>query len=365
LNAWSDAYRSRRVLVTGHTGFKGAWLSLWLTKLGAQVTGYSLAAPTDRPTVFGSAGVEALVHHVEGDVRDLEHLQRTWQGARPEVVFHLAAQPIVRESYRSPVDTVTTNVVGSVNVLECARTTGGATTLVMITSDKCYENHEWERGYQEEDQLGGADPYSGTKAAAEILISSYRRSFFAKSAAIAVASARAGNVIGGGDWSPDRVVPDAIRALQAERPIEVRNPNAVRPWQHVLEPLSGYLQLGAMMLPRTNPRLCSAWNFGPTIQNSRTVGELVDRIVACWGTGGWRDVSSPDAPHEATLLRLDIKKAERELGWMPRWSFERAVEQTVAWYKAAHHQGDRMHEYCFRQIADYESACVDLSTSAR
>ena len=357
MNAWTEAYRGRRVLVTGHTGFKGAWLSLWLHHLGARVTGYSLPPPTDRPTVFTSTGLAHLVTHVEGDVRDLGDLQRVWRETDPEIVFHLAAQPIVWESYRAPLDTVTTNVVGTVNVLEAARVAAAPTTLVLITSDKCYENLEIERGYHETDQLGGADVYSGSKAAAELLISSYRRSFFGDAVPIAVASTRAGNVIGGGDWSPNRIVPDAIRALSQGQTIEVRNPCAVRPWQHVLEPLSGYLQLGAAILANPTRRLCSAWNFGPTLENSRTVRDLVERIVGCWGSGAWRDAPSSGAPHEATLLRLDIAKAHRELGWAPRWNFDHAVDRTVAWYKA-HEHGASVRDECFDQIAEYETSAI-------
>jgi CDP-glucose 4,6-dehydratase len=344
-------YSGRRVLVTGHTGFKGGWLSLWLQQLGADVTGYSLPAPDDRPSVFTAANVGKRVRHVEGDVRDRDHLLRIWTETRPEVVFHLAAQALVRESYRAPIETVTTNVLGTVNVLETARVIAQPVVLVLITSDKCYENHERDSGYAENDELGGADMYSGSKAAAEILISGYRRSFF-KGMDIAVASTRAGNVIGGGDWSDDRIVPDAIRSLCAGRPIDVRNPAAVRPWQHVLEPLSGYLQLGARMLSRDDERLCSPWNFGPTIENSRTVRDLVERIVTCWGSGTWRDASSPGALHEATLLRLDITKAARDLGWAPRWDFGRAIEQTVAWYKAFD-LGERMDDRCLFQIREY------------
>lgn len=361
MNVWTDAYLGRRVLLTGHTGFKGGWLALWLSQLGADVVGYSLA-PVDGPTPFHVARLTDRIRHVVGDIRDLTHLQRVYNDTRPEVVFHLAAQPIVRESYRAPQVTVTTNVLGTVNMLEAARTSSRPAALVMITSDKCYENVERDRGYAEDDLLGGRDVYSGSKAAAEVLISSYRRSFFGPGTDVLVASARAGNVIGGGDWSKDRIVPDAIRALRSEKAIDVRNPLAVRPWQHVLEPLSGYLQLGAALMNGLD--VCSAWNFGPAIDNTRTVAELARRIIEYWGSGQWHDASDPQAPHEARLLRLDITKAERELGWTPRWNFEEAVAQTVAWYRAQR-DGAEMGEFMLRQIAKYEAARQAFSQRQR
>ena len=307
--------------------------------------------------MFETVGLARQVTHVEGDVRDLAHVRRVWRDTQPEIVFHLAAQAIVRESYRSPLETVTTNVVGTVDILEAAREANRPVVLVMITSDKCYENREWDRGYREDDVLGGRDVYSASKASAEILISSYRRSFFEDGAQVAVASTRAGNVIGGGDWAPDRIVPDCMRALKTGETLDVRNPHAVRPWQHVLEPVSGYLQLGAALLQRPTPALCGSWNFGPALYNTRTVAELVSRVVDRWGGGRWRDASEPGAPHEATLLRLDIEKAQRELGWRPRWNFEEAVAETVAWYRA-HHDGARMSEWCLQQIDKYEAAAV-------
>ena len=352
-NPWTDVYRSRRVLVTGNTGFKGSWLSIWLHQLGADVLGYSLDPPTT-PALFTQAGVSQFVTQVRGDVRDLEQLTKVWNEFRPEVVFHLAAQSIVRTSYRLPVDTVSTNVLGTVMVMEAARLQQTPVALVLITSDKCYENREWERGYAEDDTLGGRDVYSGSKAAAEILISSYRQSFFGLSARVPVASARAGNVIGGGDWASDRIVPDTVRALQAGEPVRVRNPGAVRPWQHVLEPLSGYLQLGAALMVRNCRELESAFNFGPTPDNVQSVGALVSLAVKCWGSGEWRDESEPGAPHEATLLQLDIARAGRMLGWRPRWNFEEAVAMTVDWYGAVA-RGESSLERCRTQIAAYET----------
>ena len=354
-----DAYRGRRVLVTGHTGFKGSWLSLWLTQLGAEVTGYSLPAPTS-PSLFEAARVAKELRHVEGDVRDAARLGETWRDARPEIVFHLAAQSLVRESYADPVATLATNVMGTANVLDCARAgNGDRTTLVMVTSDKCYENREWVHAYRETDAMGGHDPYSMSKGAAELVISSWRRSYFSDAAGtadVACASVRAGNVIGGGDWATDRIVPDCVRALALGDDVAVRNPHAVRPWQHVLEPLSGYLTLGARLLTGSDAErreLSDAWNFGPETANARPVRDLVDRLVRRWGSGGWDDVSDPRAPHEAHLLRLAIDKAHAGLGWSPRWDFDATVNHTVDWYKAFY-GGDDVREWCRRQIAIYE-----------
>lgn len=352
---FSAQLKGRRVLVTGHTGFKGGWLAIWLARLGAQVTGYSLP-PSSQPALFQDARVSELVRHVEGDIRDFQHLASVWRQARPDIVFHLAAQSIVRTSYRDPLNTISTNSLGTVHILELARQSTEPVRLVLVTSDKCYENLEWERGYAEDDRLGGRDVYSGSKAAAEILISSYRRSFF--DGLGIVASARAGNVIGGGDWSADRIVPDAIRALLAERTIDVRNPAAVRPWQHVLEPLSGYLLLACRLLdehPEVSRRAADSWNFGPTIENTRTVQQLVSSLVSRWGSGEWVDKSAANQPHEAGLLRLDISKAVRDLQWSPRWGFDMAIAQTVDWYRA-YNAGHDMRTVCERQIADYEQA---------
>lgn len=354
---WLNEYRGRRVLVTGHTGFKGGWLALWLSRLGAQVTGFALP-PATSPALFEAASVATVVNHVEGDLRDYAQLESVWREVQPEIVFHLAAQALVRRSYREPMLTIETNVLGTTHVLELARQHRSARALVMVTSDKCYENHEWERGYHEQDELGGRDIYSASKAAAEVLIRSYRRSFFedhGPADGTAIASARAGNVIGGGDWSSDRIVPDSIRALGSGTKIEVRNPRSVRPWQHVLEPLSGYLQLGARLLSTDGPTRKAAsqsWNFGPEIENTRTVEELIATIIRCWGSGEWSDVSRGDAPHEAGLLRLDITKARRELSWAPRWDFDTAVAKTVEWYRHTSSGSDPA-AMCARQIDDY------------
>jgi CDP-glucose 4,6-dehydratase len=355
---WTDAYRDRRVLVTGHTGFKGGWLALWLNALGARVTGYALA-PATEPNLFTAARVGEYVQHNVGDVRDPARLSEVWTEARPEIVFHMAAQPLVRESYRDPLATLETNFNGTAHVLELARRVSAPLALVVVTSDKCYENREWVYGYREDDAMGGHDVYSMSKGAAELLVSSYRRSFFQDAASpVALATARAGNVMGGGDWSAERIVPDCVRSLTAdttERAIEVRNPRAVRPWQHVLEPLSGYLQLGARLLSRDaaeRRRFSEAWNFGPEVGNTRTVGELVESFVARWGAGSWRDASDANAPHEASLLRLSIDKAHARLGWSPRWDFDETVARTVGWYKAFY-AGEDAGEWCLRQINDY------------
>ena len=356
ISGWTDAFRGKRVLVTGHTGFKGGWLSLWLSELGADVTGYALA-PVTQPNLFTAARVADRVRHVDGDVRDLASLRRAWTACRPDVVFHLAAQAIVRESYRKPIDTITTNVVGTTHVLELAREASAPVAVVCVTSDKCYDNVEWGYGYREDDRLGGADVYSGSKAAAEVVISSYQRSFFSSPDGAAVASARAGNVIGGGDWSADRLVPDCVRALAAGRPIDVRHPEAVRPWQHVLEPLAGYLTLGAALQRRDATGLMARgpWNFGPTIPNARPVGALVAAMVREWGSGSWHHPPDDGGGHEATLLRLSIDKAQMRLGWQPRWDFDQAVRRTVEWYRAYYEGGDVIRR-SIAQIAEYSAS---------
>ncbi len=329
---FNGAFRGKRVFVTGHTGFKGAWLSEWLLGLGAKVTGYSLP-PNTRPALFEQLGQASRLHHLEGDIRDLSKFTEALHAAKPDFVFHLAAQAIVRESYAAPVETFAVNTQGTAHVLDALRGYRRPCAAVLITTDKCYENREWVYGYREDDPLGGYDPYSASKAAAEIVIASYRRSFFSGHP-VKIASARAGNVIGGGDWAVDRIVPDCIRALQKRRPIPVRNPVATRPWQHVLEPLSGYLWLAAKLSqPSTlNPQLASAFNFGPGHESNRTVADLVEEVLKHW-PGRWQDKSDPRAVHEAGLLQLATDKAHALLGWAPVWNFTAAVEQTVAWYR--------------------------------
>ncbi|MEQ1730415.1 MAG: CDP-glucose 4,6-dehydratase [Vicinamibacterales bacterium] len=352
-----SAFRGRRVLVTGHTGFKGGWLTLWLTRLGAHVTGLSLPPEDDR-IFFRACGVASRVEHVEGDLTDLGVVEDVWRRARPEVVFHLAAQSLVRESYRLPHETMAANVMGTVNVLEAARRCGEPAGLVLVTTDKCYENRESGQPFRETDRLGGHDPYSGSKAAAEILIESYRQSFWSTGRPVSVSSVRAGNVIGGGDWARDRIIPDAVRALADGEPILVRNPGAVRPWQHVLEPLSGYLAVGAGLWRQATGgqqdfRADQAWNFGPRGDDERRVQELVDRFVAVWGSGASRDVSDPAQPHEAGVLRLDSSKATALLGWAPRWGIDEALAHTAAWYRDWQ-AGTEMSGTTLMQIAAYE-----------
>jgi CDP-glucose 4,6-dehydratase len=357
-------YAGKKAFVTGHTGFKGSWLCEWLLGLGAEVTGYSLRPPT-QPALFEQLGLAARLRHIIGDIRDLPALSRSIREARPDFVFHLAAQPIVRDSYARPVETFEVNLMGTVHVLEALRPVSHPCAAVFITTDKCYENREWVYGYREDDPLGGHDPYSASKATAELAISSYRRSFF-QSHPVKIASARAGNVIGGGDWAMDRIVPDCVRALEQGRPIEVRNPKATRPWQHVLEPLSGYLWLGACLSKARGARsgeppaigaLDSAFNFGPGNESNRTVEELVTEVLKHW-PGGWEDRSDTKAVHEAHLLQLATDKASALLDWAPSWTFREAVEQTIEWYREAAREPQSVCSLTTRQIQLYSIAAA-------
>ena len=325
-------YKGKRVFVTGHTGFKGSWLCEWLLELGAEVTGYSLPPPTD-PALFEQLKLASRLRHLTGDIRDAGSLQRALAEARPDFVFHLAAQALVTESYAKPTETFETNVMGTAHLLDALRCLNHPCAAVFVTTDKCYENREWVHGYREEDPLGGYDPYSSSKAAAELTISSYRRSFFQQHP-VRIASARAGNVIGGGDWAANRIVPDCVRALQRNQPIPVRSPTSTRPWQHVLAPLSGYLLLGAR-LASTSPGdalLCTAFNFGPGHDANRSVAELVQEVLKHW-PGRWEDQSDPKAVHEAHFLQLATDKAHALLRWTPAWNFAEAVRETVTWYR--------------------------------
>jgi CDP-glucose 4,6-dehydratase len=360
---FETAFRGRSVLVTGHTGFKGSWLALWLHQLGARVSGYALPPPTE-PSLFRAAGVrERLAAHYERDLRDREALRGALAAAVPSVVFHLAAQPLVRRGYAEPFETFETNVLGTVAVLEAVRELGLRCVVVVVTSDKCYENHEQVWPYRECDRLGGADPYSASKAATELVVEAYRHSYFppAEQArhGVWLASARAGNVIGGGDWAPDRIVPDCIRALAAGRPVHVRRPQALRPWQHVLEPLGGYLTLAAGLLRGDAPHLASAWNFGPRPDDEATVRDVVEALLRAWGEGAWLDEPEPGALPETGQLRLGIDRARCELGWRPRWSLAEAVARTALWYRRHAQLGDQagaMAEACLSEIAEYEAA---------
>lgn len=330
------SYAGKRVLITGHTGFKGSWLCEWLLLMGANVHGYSLPPPT-RPSLFEQLGLsKRIASHFIGDIRDLPTLKRYLVCVKPDFIFHLAAQPLVRRSYEAPVETFETNVMGTVNILEACRSLKNKCSVICITTDKCYENKETTRPYREDDPMGGYDPYSCSKGCDELVISSYRRSFFGTAVSnVWVASARAGNVIGGGDWAKDRIVPDAMRALLKGEPIPVRNKVATRPWQHVLEPLHGYLTLGAALSSREAfGEYASGFNFGPDPKGNKSVKDLVEAILSNV-KGEWRDMSDAAAVHEAGLLNLDIRKARRVLGWRPVWGFDETVRHTVEWYLGA------------------------------
>ena len=358
-------YSGKRVLVTGHTGFKGSWLCEWLLAIGAEVHGYSQPPPT-KPSLFSQLKLAKRIRsHTIGDVRDLDSLVRTMRQVKPDFVFHLAAQPLVRLSYEKPVETFETNVMGTVNVLEAARRIGRTQfghkiSVVCITTDKVYENNEKGRPFKETDPFGGYDPYSASKGACEIAISSYRRSFFATpDSPVWVASARAGNVIGGGDWAKDRIVPDAMRALNRGEAIPVRNSVSTRPWQHVLEPLGGYLALGVALARRERfGEVCGGFNFGPDPKANRTVKELVEETLK-WRKGTWIDKTEPGAVHEAGLLNLDIRKARRVLGWKPRWDFGETVKNTVQWY-AAVADGESPLVATQKQIGEYQGSTYDI-----
>ncbi|MGE5515467.1 MAG: CDP-glucose 4,6-dehydratase [Bacteroidota bacterium] len=323
--------RGRRVLVTGSTGFKGSWLCTWLLGLGAEVSGLALEPAADAP-LFGQLGLGQHVRQHFGDIRDAAFVDKVMAEEQPEIVLHLAAQALVRVSFEDPRTTFETNVSGAVNLLEAVRRCDSLRALVFITSDKCYRNKEWIWGYRENDELGGSDPYSASKACAELVFTSYQESFLQARPRLGAVTARAGNVIGGGDMSRDRIVPDCIRALKAGQPIVLRNPASTRPWQHVLEPLSGYLSL-AIGLLADERRPAGAWNFGPDAENVRTVGELAQRLTDLWGGSEVRVERDPNAPHEANLLMLSNDKAKTLLGWRPRWSFEQAAAETLLWYK--------------------------------
>ena len=355
----AETFAGRSVFVTGHTGFKGSWLAIWLHRLGARVTGYALPPPTEPDNFFASGVRDLLAEHYVADVRNADSLSQAIADARPDVIFHLAARALVQESYLTPRETFDVNIMGTVGVLDAVRSVGRPCAVVVVSSDKCYENREHVWGYREIDPMGGYDPYSASKGAVEIVTAAYRRSFFPPGRlgehGVKVATVRAGNVIGGGDWAKDRIIPDAVRHLQAGEPVPVRNPAAVRPWQHVLEPLSGYLTLAARMLGSDDPRWCDAWNFGPLPGDEMPVGRLVDSFVAAWGEGQWKDMSDANKPHEAQVLRLGIEKALYQLGWRPRWNVAEAVRRTADWYRRfCGDRPEKMREVCLADIAAYE-----------
>ncbi len=356
----SNIYRGKKVFLTGHTGFKGSWLAEWLLQLGAEVHGYALE-PATTSALFHQLDLASRLHHQAGDIRNASLLRESILSFYPDFVFHLAAQPLVRYSYQEPLETYETNVMGTLHVLEALRelqkNSSHRIAAVMVTTDKCYENKEDQTAYHEDHPLGGHDPYSSSKAMAEIGTAAYRRSYFSNTSsnfsAVHVATARAGNVIGGGDWADDRIIPDAIRALEKKEPILVRNPSSVRPWQHVLEPLCGYLMLGAQLMQ--DRELAGAFNFGPDPKENYSVSNVVTEVLLHW-PGSWKDVSDPIAPHEAKHLNLSIKKAIELLGWHPVWDFKKTIAQTIEWYRLHHEDPKTARVLTQEQIFSYEEA---------
>jgi CDP-glucose 4,6-dehydratase len=348
----SSFWTGRSVFLTGHTGFKGGWLALWLTEMGAKVYGYSLEAPTN-PNFFKITNLgHKIQNSVTGDICDLLGLTNSMQIAKPSVIFHMAAQPLVKKSYINPIETFTTNIIGTINIFEAARKIDTVEAIVNITTDKCYENQEWDRPYHETDRLGGYDPYSSSKACTEIATSAYRNSFLSETG-IKLASARAGNVIGGGDWAADRLIPDFFRSIDSNRTLRIRSPQAVRPWQHVLDPLSGYLILAEKLVTKGN-NFAQAWNFGPEQSGAKTVSWILDRLSKKFNNSKW-ETEKIKQQHEASLLKLDISKAKSKLGWLPRWPLETAIDNTVEWYQAFK-ENDNMEEFSIKQIKVYQSS---------
>jgi len=363
LEMTASFWRGKRVFLTGHTGFKGGWLALWLEKLGAVVTGYALE-PSTQPSLHALASGRSVANSVIADIRDLPKLRSALQECRPDVVFHLAAQPLVRHSYADPVETYSTNVMGTVNLLEAVRACGSVKAVVVVTSDKCYENREWPWGYRENEPMGGYDPYSNSKGCAELVVASYRSSFFNEARhgehGVALATARAGNVIGGGDWSADRLVPDLLRAFGEGRTADIRNPHAIRPWQHVLEPLHGYMMLAERLFTQ-GPVWAQPWNFGPADADARPVSWIADQLVGLWGDGArWHTdaQTGQGQPHEANWLKLDCSKARQTLGWLPRWNLGRSLGVIVDWQRAWL-DGRDMTAFTLAQIEKYESTPTD------
>ena len=351
---FEDTYRNRAVLITGHTGFKGTWLTLWLNHLGSNVIGYALKPPT-QPSLFELCALNTKVTSIEGDVRDFGHLKSVIQKYKPEIIFHLAAQALVRRSYSDPLETYSTNVMGTVHLLEAIRQIGGVRVIINVTSDKCYQNQEWVWGYRENDPMGGQDPYSSSKGCAELITAAYTKSYFNpdhyEKHGVSVASVRSGNVIGGGDWAEDRLLPDCMKALLENRPIVIRYPDAVRPWQHVLEPLFGYLVLG-QHLYGDGPTFAGPWNFGPEDESGKPVRWIVERIAEIWGGKASWEVDQSFHPYEAHTLKLDCSKAKLKLGWYPQWDLETGLKKTIEWFKAYRDRED-MFITTISQIKDY------------
>ena len=352
-----ETYRNKKVLITGNTGFKGGWLSQWLLQLNAGITGYALEPPTS-PALFNYLKLNKNTNAIIGDIRNFEKLKKTIKQTKPDIIFHLAAQSIVRESYTNPVDTLETNINGTINLLEAVRQLKLSTAIIIVTSDKCYDNKEWIYGYREIDPMGGYDPYSVSKGATELIVSAWRNSFFNPKKyqyhGVKVSSVRAGNVIGGGDWSADRIIPDCVRSLEKDEVILIRNPKATRPWQHVLEPLGGYLLLGSKLLNEKESTFTyeTAFNFGPQADNNKTVGELVNTFLKYWGKGSWQHIKSNDL-HEASLLSLNIEKAYHLLDWKPLLNFEHTIEQTANWYKEYKNNKENSLKFTEGQINKY------------
>lgn len=347
-------WRGKKVFLTGHTGFKGSWLSLWLQQLGAEVTGYALQPPTD-PSLFEIANVAKGMKSVIGDIRDGDALGKAMRAAAPVIVIHMAAQSLVRRSYADPAETYSTNVMGTVNMLEAVRKTASVRAVINVTSDKCYDNKERMPGYREDEAMGGSDPYSSSKGCAELVTSAWRKSFFDPAKyhehKVALASARAGNVIGGGDWAEDRLIPDILRAISAEQPVVIRNPRAIRPWQHVLEPLSGYLLL-AQKLYEEGAAYAEAWNFGPNDEDAKPVQWIVERFIRQWGDGASWQLDQGSHPHEAQYLKLDCSKARNKLGWAPRWNLDECLSNIANWHQSQM-RGQEMRKVCVQQIESF------------
>ena len=347
-----EFWNTKRVFLTGHSGFKGSWLSLWLQSMGAIVKGYALA-PNTTPNLFTEAQVFEQMESEFGDIRDLKLLSKSMSDFDPEILIHMAAQPLVRLSYLEPVDTYTTNVMGTVNVLEAARSCSNLKAIVSVTTDKCYENNEWEWGYRENEAMGGHDPYSSSKGCAELVTSAYKRSFFNAENTASVASARAGNVIGGGDWADDRLIPDILKAFEKSTPVVIRNPLSTRPWQHVLEPLSGYLVL-AQELYTNGKDYAEAWNFGPKDDDCKPVHWILDQMVAHWGEGATWELDKNNNPHEAGFLKLDCSKAANRLKWQPKWGLQKTLQFIIEWHQIHLHGGD-VKKQCLKEIKKYSS----------
>ena len=353
-------WQGKRVLLTGHTGFKGSWLSLWLQSMGAQVVGYALAPPTN-PSLFEVAKVGLGMTSIIGDIRDLELVRKVFTERKPEIVIHMAAQPLVRYSYIEPVETYSTNVMGTVNLLDAVRSSNSVKAVVNVTTDKCYENREWAWGYRENEAMGGYDPYSSSKGCAELVTAAYRNSYFNPTTfnhqhSTALATARAGNVIGGGDWAEDRLIPDIMRAITQGRPVNIRNPHAIRPWQHVLEPLSGYLLL-AQKLYQEGAGYAEGWNFGPNDEDAKPVQWIVEKLTQSWGARASWMPDGGEHPHEAHYLKLDCSKAKARLDWHPRWRLEEALGAITAWHRAFQ-DGKDMRELTLRQIKVYSDNLI-------